>query len=100
MYLQTSADILNIAIAISVVGVSFLLGWLLIYALVIIRRLVKITALIEQGALKLENLINLVKEKLESSASYLSILAVGLKDLVGYILEKKLTQKTSSTKKK
>ncbi|MFZ5391472.1 MAG: hypothetical protein ACOZAJ_04340 [Patescibacteria group bacterium] len=99
MYLQTSQDILNIAIAVSVVGVSFLLGWLLIYAIIIVRRLVKITALIEQGAIKLENLINLVKDKFENSASYLAILSTGLKDLVSYILTKKSTDKKKSGKK-
>ncbi len=99
MYLQTSQDILNIAIAVSVAGVSFLLGWLLIYAIIITRRLVKITSLIERGAVKLENLINLAKDKLESSASYLSLLSVALKDLISYILIKKNNSKKKSTRK-
>jgi len=89
MYLQTSDDILNWAIAISVLGIAFLLGWLLIYAIIIIRRAVKITGLLEQGLIKLDNLISSAKDKLENSASYLSILAWGIKDLVAYLLNKK-----------
>jgi len=84
MYLSSSQDILNLSLAISAFGLAFLLGWLLIYFLLIVRRVVKVLSGIERGLSSLQNFFNIIKEKLESSTSYLSVLALGAKELIGY----------------
>lgn len=86
MYLNSSQDILNISLAISVFGLAFLIGWILIYFLLIIRRLVKILEGVESSLNKVSEFINSAKAKLDNSASYLSILATGAKELVSYFI--------------
>lgn len=86
MYLNTSQDILNLSLAISVFGLAFLIGWILIYFLLIIRRLVKILEGVETSMQKISEFVNLAKSKLENSASYLSILATGARELVNYFI--------------
>ncbi len=89
MYLETSKDILNLSLAISVFGLAFLLGWILVYFIVIIRRMVQILAGVEQSLRKVEDFMTAAREKLDHSTSYLSMLAMGAKELVGYFMAKR-----------
>ena len=98
MYLETSKDILNLSLAVSVFGLAVLLGWILVYFIMIIRRLVQILSGVEESLRKVEDFMAAAREKLEHSTSYLSMLAVGAKELVSYFMEKQA--KTSSGKKK
>ncbi|HAO81164.1 MAG: hypothetical protein UV57_C0043G0003 [Parcubacteria group bacterium GW2011_GWD2_43_10] len=95
--LETSKDILNISLAVSVFGLAFLIGWMLVYFLLIIRRVVKILQGVEQAMNKIGDFVDLAREKLDHSASYLSILATGARDLVNYLITKR--QAKSSRKK-
>jgi hypothetical protein len=97
MYLNSSQDILNLSLAISVFGLACLIGWILIYFLLIIRRLVKILQGLEESMQKVSEFVSVAKAKLENSASYLSILATGARDLVSYFMTKR---QTKSSKKK
>ncbi|MFH1867311.1 MAG: hypothetical protein ABIJ81_04505 [Patescibacteria group bacterium] len=99
MYLESSKDILNLSIALSVFGLAFLFGWILVYFLIIIRRLVKILQGVEQSMRKLEDFFSAAKEKLEHSASYLSMLAVGAKELVRYFIDKRDKQQSRKRSK-
>ena len=99
MYLETSKDILNIALAISVFGLAFILGWILVYFLLIIRRLANLISSIDDRLKALDNLFHTVKDKLEHSASTFSVMALGIKELVTYFIEKKLNKKSGIGKK-
>ncbi len=90
MYLQSSADILNLSLAISVFGLAFLLGWMLVYFLLIVRRVVRILSGLEQAMAKIGSFVDLAKVKLESSTSYLSVVAAGAKALISYLLERRV----------
>ena len=96
MYLETSKDILNLSLAVSVFGLAFLMGWMLVYFLLIIRRVVKILEGVEESMRKIGDFVNVARAKLENSASYLSILATGAKELVQYLVNKR----ASSNRKK
>lgn len=87
--LETSKDILNISLAISAFGLAFILGWILIYFLLVIRHLVRMIQTIEERMKKIDDFITLAKGKLQNSSSYLSILAAGVKKLVSFFLNKK-----------
>ncbi|MFA4936667.1 MAG: hypothetical protein WC575_00015 [Patescibacteria group bacterium] len=91
--LETSKDILNFTLAISIFGLAFLLGWILVYLIIIIRRLVNILQGVEQSMHKLEDFFSTAKDKLEHSTSYLSVLAVGAKELVSYFVKKQTDKK-------
>ncbi len=87
--IETSKDILNLSLAVSVFGLAFLIGWILVYFLIIIRRMVKIMEGVEQSMNKIGSFVDLAREKLNHSAGYLSILANGIRDLVNYLIFKK-----------
>lgn len=92
--LENSKDILNISLAISAFGLAFLIGWMLVYFLMIIRRVVNILQGVEQAMNKIGGFVDLAREKLDHSASYLSILATGARDLVAYLINKRSTKST------
>lgn len=94
MYLESSRDILNLSLAISVFGLACLIGWILVYCLLIIRRMVKILSGLEQAMAKVAAFVDTAKDKLEHSASYLSVLAMGAKELAAYFMHKRAKRKT------
>ncbi len=96
--LQTSQDVLNLSLALSALGLAFLLGWLLIYFILIVRRMVKIMNKIEATLESLNNFFTIVKEKLTHSATYLSVLASGAKELISFFTNK--TKATNNQKSK
>ncbi len=97
--LETSKDILNIALSVSVFGLAFILSWIFVYFLLIIKRLANLISSVDERLKALDNLFHTVKDKLEHSASAFSVMALGIKELVTYFIEKKLNKKTSVGKK-
>ncbi|MBI5466140.1 MAG: hypothetical protein HY974_02545 [Candidatus Kerfeldbacteria bacterium] len=95
---QTSADVLNLSLAISVLGLAFLLSWILVYFIMIVRRLVNVLRGIEQSLAKLESFFSAAKDKIENSASYLSVVALGIKELMRYLIERR-EEKTGGKKR-
>ena len=79
---ETSKDILNIVIAISVAGVAFFLCWLMFYAVGSIRQVYKIAKEARRGVEKIGELIDVVKDKVDKSAANLVFLGEGLKKVV------------------
>ena len=94
MYLETSKDVLNLSLAVSVFGLAFLVGWILVYTILIIRRLVRLLAGIEERMRKIDDFLGAVKDKLEHSASYLSLLATAVRELINYFMEQRATART------
>lgn len=96
-YLETSKDILNLALALSVFGLAFLMGWILVYVIMMIRRLLNIFTGVEQSLKKVEDFLGAAREKLDHSSSYLAMLATGARELVAYFMAKR--DKTPGRKK-
>lgn len=99
MYWETSKDLLNLSLAISVFGLAFILGWILVYFLLIIRKVIKVLERLEVGVSKISDVAQTLREKIESSASYLSLAVVGIKELVQFFLDKKAATKKRPTTK-
>lgn len=95
--LETSKDILNFSLAVSVFGLSFLIGWMLVYFLLIIKRVVQILSELEKTMNKVGTFVETARDKLEHSASYLSLIATGAKELVNYLVGR---QKNKSSSRK
>jgi hypothetical protein len=98
--LETSKDVLNIVIAVSVFGVSFFVCWALYYFVMILRQMFK-------GVQEVKNIINRVdetikafKEKIESSASYLFLIGEGVKKMVDLMKYKSEGDDENDKKKK
>lgn len=99
-YLATSQDILNITLAISVFGVALLVTWILVYAVIIIRRVVKIIEGAERAVQKVNGLVDAARDRLESSMGYLSVLATGAKELASFIMREREKRTKPAGKKK
>ena len=82
MLVETSKDVLNIILAISVFGVSFFVCWALYYLVMTLRQLFKTVESIKAKMDKVDEAITAFKNKIESSSSYLLILGEGVKKLV------------------
>ncbi len=94
---DTSRDILNIVIAVSIAGFTFFVCWAIFYFIMMLRQSFKIVKEMRQRLLKIDEVINLVKEKIQSSTSYLVLIGEGVKKLLEMVNAKK--QESKKTKK-
>jgi len=76
---ETSRDVLNWVLAASAGALAFFLCWSLYYFIASAQRIFRLIKRVEEGLEKAENLIDLIKEKISGSASYLMILGELLK---------------------
>ena len=80
--IENSKDILNLAIALAVVGLAGFGAWALYYAARILQQVFKITKEMRDRISKVDELIKTLKEKIEHSTSYLLLIGEGVKKLV------------------
>jgi hypothetical protein len=80
--LETSKDVLNIILAISVFGISFFVAWSFFYLMMILRNLFKAVQEFKERMDKIDEGIVAFRNKIESSSSYLLLLGEGVKKLV------------------
>jgi hypothetical protein len=71
---ETSRDILNLVLSASIGVLVFFLCWSLYYFIASAQRIFRLIKHVEQSVGKAEALLDLVKEKISGSASYLMIL--------------------------
>ena len=87
---ETSRDILNLVIALSVFLVSVAIAWFIFEIAVIVRRMRKLTDAVGERLEKIDDAIHSIKEKLGSTAASLGFLAEGARQLIKYVVEKKM----------
>lgn len=80
--LETSKDILNIAIAASVLSLAGFSSWAVYYLARILQQGFKAAKEMRDRVNKLDELIKTIKEKVEHSTSYLLLIGEGVKKLV------------------
>ncbi|MEA3449638.1 MAG: hypothetical protein U9Q85_01515 [Patescibacteria group bacterium] len=80
--LETSKDILNIAIAVSVISVAGFGAWAVYYIARILQQAFKITKEMRDRITKIDELIKILKDRIEHSTSYLLLIGEGVKKLV------------------
>ncbi len=80
--LETSKDVLNIVLAISVLGISFFIAWSLFYLTMILKNLFTVVKEFKARLDKVDEAVTAFKNKIESSSSYLLLLGEGVKKLV------------------
>jgi hypothetical protein len=83
--LSNSKDALNLAIAASVVGLTVFLCLSTFYLAMILRQAFIIFKEMKDRLHKIDEVIRLIKEKVESSVSYLLLISEGMKKLVEVI---------------
>lgn len=88
---ETSKDLLNIVIAISIFGIAFFLCWGMYYINMSLRQIFRGVKEMRDRIHKVDALIDSLKEKIDHSASYLFLIGEGMKKLVD--IAKKYTDK-------
>lgn len=71
---ETSRDILNWVLAVSIGVLAFFLCWSLYYFIASAQRIFKLVKQIERGVTKAEHLIDFIQQKISGSASYMVII--------------------------
>lgn len=95
--INSSQDILYIAIAIAVLIIGVLSGWAIFYLAMILRQSFQVIKETRERLRKVDEVINAIKEKVEHSASYLFLIGEGVKKLVEMM--KSRTEKKARKKK-
>ena len=91
--LETSKDLLLIILAVCILGFTIFICWAIYYFVMILRQANQIVNDIREKIKKIDDTITLIKEKIEHSATYLGLLAEGVKQMMVYMKEKKEKRK-------
>lgn len=88
MYLiQDSKDLLNIVLAFCVLWLTIFLAWLIYYLAMTMREFFKAIKEMRQRIKKVDETIDAIKNKVEHSISYLSLIGEGVKKMVEAVKE-------------
>ncbi len=82
--LETSQDILNLVKTISILVISVLFAWILFYLAMIMHNLFKFSRELRDQLKRIDELINLTKEKIEHSTTYLLLIGEGVKKIAEF----------------
>ena len=95
---STSADVLNLVLSICLISLTFFLCWAIYYLIASARRLHRLIKTVEGGVAKVEEVIDMAKDKLKNSSAYMMILAEVAKKVMEFIQEKRGVKKTAKKK--
>jgi len=95
---STSADILNLVLAVCLVILTFFLCWAIYYFAASARKVHRVIKRVETGITKVEEVVNLAKEKLKNSSAYFMILGEIAKKAMEFVQEKKNAKRTATKK--
>lgn len=93
MLIESSKDILYLVLAFSVLVLTIFLVWLLGEAAFMLRHVNRTVREVREKLRKMEALVSGIRDKLEHSASYLSLLATVAKQLVNTFLSRRKKKK-------
>ena len=100
MYLiQDSKDLLYVVLAFCILWLTIFLAWFIYYLAMMMREFFKIVREVKGGIKKVEETVDVLKKKIEHSASYLSLIGDGVKKLVEVVKEHGGETKKQESKK-
>jgi hypothetical protein len=100
MYLiQDSKDLLYVVIAFCILWLTIFLAWFIYYLAMMMREFFKVVREMRERIKKVDETIDVLKKKIEHSASYLSLIGDGVKKLVEVVKEHSGTTKKQKNKK-
>ena len=91
--LESSKDLLFIVLAICAIAFTTFACWLLYYFIAIIKDAYQLTDGIKKKLDLLDDILKTIKEKINSTASYVGLIFSGLEKIVDYVQKKKSTDK-------
>ncbi|MFH1255255.1 MAG: hypothetical protein V1667_02185 [bacterium] len=93
--INDSRDLLNITIALSILLFTFFSCWAIYYLAKILQQFFKVIKEVRDRLNKFDELMKVIKEKIDHSASYLFLIGEGVKKLVEAIKERSDKKKKS-----
>ncbi len=97
---ETSKDILNLVLALSVAGISVFVCWLLYYFISSVKKLHDIINTLQQTLESANDLVNNIRNKIKDSSTYLKLIGVLIKKVVQEFKDKRKKTKTKIVKSK
>ena len=98
--LETSKDLLYLVIAFCILWITVFFCWLLYYFISIIGSVRGVIKSVKEKLEKVDELINLIKDKVEHSTTYLGVIVNGVGKIIDYIKDKKDKDSKSEPVKK
>jgi len=95
---ETSKDILNLVLALSVVGISVFICWLLYYFIASIKKLHDVVSLFQKTLTSANELVNNAKKKLKDSSTHLKLLGMLVQKIVEEVQGRSRKRKSSVKK--
>lgn len=86
---ETSKDVLNLAIAFSVVLVAAFFSWMLYYIIAMLRDARAMVTDVREKMEAIENAVQGIRNRVENGLSGFTVLAAGLKQVISYVIEKR-----------
>ena len=100
MYLiQDSKDLLYVVLAFCILWLTIFLAWFIYYLAMMMREFFKIAREAREGVSKASEAIDALKQRIEHSASYISLIGDGVKKLVEVAKEHSGAAKKQKSKK-
>ena len=97
MIISSSVDVLNIAIAFAVVLVALFIAWFLYYMIAILRDARAMVSEVRQKMESIDNAIQSIRGKVESSMSGFTVVAAALKQVLSFVMEKRRAAEDEDT---
>lgn len=96
MFLESSKDILNLAIAFAILWIAIFICWAMYYLIVMLKNVSKMTVSVREKLELVDNILKLVKDKLETGSNHMAMVTDTVIKLAGFMMEK---QRSGATKK-
>jgi len=96
---ETSKDVLNLSLALGALVITALIAWLLFQSVKIISDIRKTTKFITKKISILDDILKILKDKIEKSSSYISILVDLVSKLVTHFTDYTRYNKTNAPTK-
>lgn len=90
---QSSSDLLNVVLAVSVLWVAIFLSLALFYLILLLREAHKTVHGVREKTEKFHKALENIREKIENSAAYITLGMEGVKELVRYVMDKREEKK-------
>lgn len=97
--LSTSLDILNLILAVCILVLTFFLCWAMFYFIKSVQRINRVTKMIEGGIIKIDEILDIAKDKLKNSSAYFMILSEVAKKAMEFVQEKRSSFKEARKNK-
>lgn len=94
-FISSSQDIFFLVLAFCILWLTIFLAWMMYYAIAAIKQVYEMISQFKKKLNAIDELIIMIKEKFNSSASYLSFIVTGIGKLVTLLSNKETSSKKS-----